>query len=203
MAAVHMGLKEMGMQTGTGQYNQPLSWDWEQGHHADTAEQLRSISTALDKIDWKERGLDLGFPGLPARWPANEVDMLHNCHVMTHWSQNPRPWGTFQPGFWLSVNAMVWDPRDTVRCDPIWSRYCSGVLGRVLGVNPKWQRAGCVMGLALEQIVIITQLHKETPQPHFKMPTGKKSIKTLECKLEYDTREDIHMQPSSTCTSKS
>jgi len=46
MATVHMGVKEMGMQTGyRSAYNQPLNWDREQVHVQALQSNQKSIST--------------------------------------------------------------------------------------------------------------------------------------------------------------
>jgi len=74
MVAVCMGVEETGMQNkAQGCIQSASKLGPRPGMHADTAEQLRSISMHKIEIDWKKRGLRPSGPGPPARWPADKV----------------------------------------------------------------------------------------------------------------------------------
>src|SRR5882724_1199412 len=63
MVAVHMGVEETGMQTRhRGAYNQPPSWDQDQGHVWTLQSNSEALACNKMEIDWKKRGLGPSCP---------------------------------------------------------------------------------------------------------------------------------------------
>jgi len=131
--AVHMGVKETGMQIGhRGAYNQPPSGEWEQVYIQPQLSNQRSISPAIIwKWIAKKEGWNPQAPGRPMRWPGWHMVAWSSGddHVISDsawvpeavevpsdlWFWPPlRMWLAGAPGAWLGVvrtnRCSLWSP---------------------------------------------------------------------------------------------